>query len=381
MKRQLRVCYFGTYRADYARNPIMIERLRRRGMEVVECHSQLWTGTEDRVDKASGGWKRPRFLWRVVSAYARLIVRYLRVGEYDVMILGYPGQFDVYLARMLTWLRRKPLVLDVLMSLYLIATERGLQGSSPFTVRMIRWFETIAYRLPDRLIMDTPAYVAYMEETYGLAAERFCLVPLGADDRVYYPSAEGRERAGDTKVVFYGSFIPLHGVQYIVEAADILRDEPGIEFELVGRGPEKAAIEAAVAQRGLTNVRFVEWIPKEELTAYVASADICLGVFGTTQQSMCTIQNKIYECLAMRKPLVTGDAPLMRSAFVHGEHLYLCERASGRAIADAIVALRNDEQLRQHLAERGYALFQAAYTIDRTSELLEACLYRLCAVA
>ena len=37
----MRVCYFGTYRAEYSRNQIMIEGLRRNGVEVIECHETL----------------------------------------------------------------------------------------------------------------------------------------------------------------------------------------------------------------------------------------------------------------------------------------------------------------------------------------------------
>ena len=69
----LRVCYFGTYRANYARNEIMITGLRDAGVEVIECHAQLWRGIADRVEQASGGWRNPHFFWRVVSAYWQLL--------------------------------------------------------------------------------------------------------------------------------------------------------------------------------------------------------------------------------------------------------------------------------------------------------------------
>lgn len=355
----------------------MKERLRRQGMEVIECHAQLWTGVEDRVNKASGGWRRLSFFRRVARAYRDLLVEYKGIGDYDVMILGYPGQFDAYLGRVLAWLRRKPLVLDVLMSLHLIATERGLHTTSRFTSRLIYWAEAVAYQLPDLLIMDTPAYVDYLSETYGIAPERFRLVPLGADDRLYHPLPRPPRTDKNIKVTFYGTFIPLHGIEHIVRAAHILRYETDIQFELIGRGAEKPAIRDLVKELGLDNVHFVEWVPKEELVAHIASADICLGVFGTTRQSLCTIQNKIYECLAMRRPLITGDAPLMRTVFKHCEHLYLCERANPKALADAILTLRDDVELGQRLAESGYEFFQANYTIDRTSMQLAGYMYEL----
>ena len=81
--RSLRVCYFGTYRAAYSRNRIMIEGLRRSGLEVVECHERLWHGIQDRVQAASGGWLRPGFFSRLVRTYARLLRRYGQVGPYD----------------------------------------------------------------------------------------------------------------------------------------------------------------------------------------------------------------------------------------------------------------------------------------------------------
>ncbi|MBN1138750.1 MAG: hypothetical protein JXM73_19355, partial [Anaerolineae bacterium] len=122
----MRVCYFGTYRAGYSRNQIVQEGLRRNGVDLVTCHVPLWSGIEDRVQAASGGWARPGFLLRLAATYRRLLAAYRQVGDYDVMVLGYPGQMDTLLARLLTRRRRRPLVLDIFMSIYLIAEERGL---------------------------------------------------------------------------------------------------------------------------------------------------------------------------------------------------------------------------------------------------------------
>ena len=137
----MKVCYFGTYRTAYSRNQIMIEGLRRAGVEVIECQVPLWTGIEDRVQAALGGWTRPRFLRRVLSTYRRLLAAIRPVGDFDLLMLGYPGQFDAYLARLLAWLRRKPLVLDVFMSPWLIASERGLVQRAPLTGRFLHMLE------------------------------------------------------------------------------------------------------------------------------------------------------------------------------------------------------------------------------------------------
>lgn len=363
--RQLRVCYFGTYRASYSRNQIMIEGLRQNGVDVVECHEPLWLGIDDRVQAASGGWLNPRFIARAVRAYWRLVKAYHKIDDYDVMVLGYPGQIDVYLARLLTRLRRKPLVLDVFMSLYLIAWERGLTARHRFTGRLIFLLEKGALLLPELLIQDTSEYVNWLRRTFGIDSAHFELVPTGADDRLFHPIAHEKSRDGLFRVLYYGTFIPNHGVRHIVDAARLLSDEVDILFELIGQGPQKEEVMNLVQDYGLTNVSTTAWLEKEELIRRIMAADVCLGAFGTTPQSQMTIQNKIYEGLAMAKPVITGDSESVRQSLVHGTHVYLCERADPQSLAEAICILKRDPELRQQLAVGGYKLFNAQFSLQR----------------
>ncbi len=373
----MRVCYFGTYRAGYSRNRIMIEGLRRNGIEVIECHEPLWRGIEDRVEAATGGWARPSFAGRLLRVYARLLRKHREVGEYDVMVLGYPGQLDVPLARLLTRLRRRPLVLDVFMSIYLIAQERGLTKRSRITARLIYSLESLACRLADLLILDTEEYVAWFQKVYRIAPARFRLVPTGADDRVFRPVEPSRRDDGLFRVLYYGTFIPNHGVKYIVEAARLLQDDPGIHFELVGEGPDKEPARVLAETYGLANVTFTGWMEKENLLCKVAEADVCLGAFGTTPQSLMTVQNKIYEGLAAAKPVITGDGPAVRRALRHREHVYLCERANPRSLAEAIRALRADPELCRRLSENGHRIYRRQFDLNHIGDRFAAHLREL----
>ncbi len=374
-RRPLRVCYFGTYRAEYSRNRILIAGLRQAGVEVIECHQPLWRGIEDRVQTVRGGWRSPAFWGRVLAAYLRLVWRFFRLADFDVMLVGYPGQMDVFLARLLCGLRRKPLVWDVFMSIYLIAMERGLAERSPLAVSLLRRVEKWACAVPDLLIIDTAAYAAWFQATHGVPLGRFRLVPTGADDQVYRP--QEADEAGSSpadrpcQVVYHGTFIPNHGVATIVEAARLLAGQENLRFLLIGEGPEKETAERLAREYRLSNLAFLGWLEPESLAASLAQADICLGAFGTTPQSLMTVQNKIYEALAMRKPVITGDSPAVRQAFRHGEHLYLCERENAASLAEAILFLYNQPALRQALARQGYACFLQAYTPLRLGETLK----------
>ncbi len=381
-KKRLRVCYFGTYRATYSRNEIMIEGLRRNGIDVIECHAQLWHSFEDRVHIASGAWMHPKFWWRVLRTYGRLLYRYWRLaGKYDVLIVGYPGQADVFLARILSKMHGKPLAWDIFMSIYLIAMERKLDERSKGTVTLIRWLEKTACSMADMLILDTSDYVAWFEATHQVAPERFRLVPTGADERIFTPmNAKNTPLPREQtvfRVVYYGTFIPNHGVEYIIEAARLLAHNTDIHFELIGGGPEKEKAEQLAQRYALSNVTFTTWLSKDALVARVAQADVCLGAFGTTPQSMMTVQNKIYEALAMQKPIITGDSSAVREVLEHGTYIYLCERANPQSLADAILRLYGDVRLCKHMAEDGYRKFLDTFDITHIGQHFAQHLYHL----
>jgi glycosyltransferase involved in cell wall biosynthesis len=373
--RPLRVCYFGTYRAEYSRNRIMIDGLRQAGVEVIECQEQLWKSIEDRVETASGGWLRPGFMLRVLRAYVRLIQRHRHSGDYDVMVAGYPGQMDVFLARYLSRRRGKPLVWDIFMSIYLIALERGLDQRSRRTVNLIQQIEKRALALPDLLIQDTEDYVAWFERTYGISTDRFRLVPTGADERVYRPIPTTNRGDGDLLVIYYGSFIPNHGVETILEAAQLLSHEEKIRFEFIGDGPERGKVQTRAEQLGLAKVSFHPWMEQNALAARTAQADILLGAFGNTPQSIMTVQNKIYEGLAMGKAVITGDSPAIRKTMRDREHILLCERGNARALAEAILILRDSPDLREELGQRGLCLFKEKYSLEQIGRLAAAHLW------
>jgi glycosyltransferase involved in cell wall biosynthesis len=352
----------------------MIEGLRRTGIEVIECHESLWRGVEDRIQVASGGWMYPGFWWRIVKTYIRLLWKYRCVKDYDILIIGYPGQYDVFMARALSWLHRKPLVWDVLNSMYLITLERGLAQRHPLSAELIRILEGFGCLLPDRLILDTTEFVEWFQNTYRIKPGRFRLVPIGADDQAFrnvyqeiaVPSAS---KDGIFRVLYYGSYIPNHGVDIVVEAAKLLQTETSIHFELIGDGPEKEKAVMLAKRYDLKNLTFVDWLDKTELVQRIASCDICLGTFGDTLQASLTNNNKIYEGFVMCKPVISGISPAIPKVLNHGEHLYLCERGNPSALSNAIRILKEDPVLCQRLGQNGHDIFTREFDVNHIGQI------------
>jgi glycosyltransferase involved in cell wall biosynthesis len=138
------------------------------------------------------------------------------------------------------------------------------------------------------------------------------------------------------RVLFYGQFIPLHGIETIVRAAALLRHEP-IDWHLIGRGQEAAHIRAMLDADPLPGVRWTEWTPYGELITQLQSADLCLGIFGTSDKAASVIPNKVFQIVAAGRPLMTRDSPAIREllAPLHG-CVYLVQAGDPQALAEAI---------------------------------------------
>src|SRR3954462_13192310 len=87
----MRVLYFGTYERGYARNAQVISCLRRAGVEVDERHVPVWEGREHK-------WRAGALAaLRLAAAELRLLAR--PRGEFDALVVGYPGHLDLPAAR------------------------------------------------------------------------------------------------------------------------------------------------------------------------------------------------------------------------------------------------------------------------------------------
>lgn len=362
-EQPLRVCYFGTFRAGYTRNQIVLKGLQSQpDVTVHVCHAPLWHGIEDRVAQASGGWRNPVFWRRVAGAWRQLIREHRRAPDYDVMLIGYPGQFDSYLGRRLAHSRGRPVALDILMSLHLVAEERGLTDAHPLTARLIFQLERGGLRRPDLLIAENPEYGGYIAEKYRLPLERFRFVPHGADETVFHPRPL-RPPEDQFRISYHGGYLPSHGMDAIIGAADLLRDEPDVQFHFYGSGPEKERIVGRAEALSLPNVTFHGYIEQDVLLDSLAQAHVCLGVFGTTRQANFTVQNKVWEGLAMGRPVISGDSPTIRAALADRQEIYLIARDDPAALATGLRELRADPVLREAIAAAGHARYLAGNSI------------------
>ncbi len=353
--RRLTVCLFGIFNPGYSRSRMVRLGLERAGWRVIVA--------QDRTP----GWRKYRELIRKHRA-----VR----GQYDVLLVCFPGQTAMVLARFLT---RKPILFDAFTSLY---------DSDVYDRAVVRpygpgalWrflLDFISMHLADFVLVDTEAQHEYYQQVFRLRAERIGVLPVGSVETIMRPAAaptalqaSGRGAARERAFVvhFHGHYIPLQGVGVVLGAARELIHE-GVQFAIIGRGQQYDEIRQLAERWQLTNVRFVESVPYEQLPERMAEADVCLGIFGATAKGARVVPNKAFEAIACAKPLITQDSPASREVFTDGVNALLVPASDPAALAAAILRLRDDPALRARIARAGHELFLREFTVARIGERL-----------
>ncbi|MFO7698417.1 MAG: hypothetical protein R6X16_14860 [Anaerolineae bacterium] len=134
------------------------------------------------MHNAGKGWLNSKLAFRTVWAYARLLVKYFVAGRHDILMVGYAGHTDVFPARLLSWLSRRPLVFDAFLSFHeTVVDDRRLVAADSLLARVLFRIEKMGCSMADLDLLDTEANVAYFADKYDLPREHFLRVWVGAD--------------------------------------------------------------------------------------------------------------------------------------------------------------------------------------------------------
>jgi glycosyltransferase involved in cell wall biosynthesis len=253
-------------------------------------------------------------------------------------------------------------VIDAFTSLYDSAVyDRGIARPGSLSARRYWWIDWLAVRLADVVLVDTDQHRDYFISEFGAPEARLRGIPVGASCE-WFDTPTAQSSDDGMLISFYGTYIPLHGIDTILHAADLLSHQPHLRFEIIGRGQTYKAMQQLAATLNLLQVTFVDSVPAADLPGLVARADICLGIFGTTEKTTRVVPNKVYQTLALGKPVITADTPAVRELFTPDEHLTVVPAGDASALASAIEGLAADFERRAALSKAGRTYAAAEFS-------------------
>ena len=356
-RKKYRVVFWGTYDTGKPRTRIMLRGLKDNGIQVLECHADVWGGIEDKSQVFT--WPdRLRLLVKWLSSYPKLILNYMKLPRHDIVIIGYIGQLDVLILWPFAKLRGVPIVWDAFLSLYnTMVEDRKLIGlKHPLASLLFAW-EWLTCRAADLVVLDTAAHGQYFVDSFGLPPGKVGQVFVGAETDVFRPKITKQAKSAKNGVplpftaLFYGQFIPLHGITTIVRAVKLVEKEE-IRWILIGKGQESEKISNLVNELRLSNLEWIEWVPYEDLLTWIHSADVCLGIFGDTDKAKRVIPNKVFQILASGRPLITGDTPAVRELLRPSDVISLVPVGDAAVLATAVRDMAAKKETLSRLRER-----------------------------
>jgi colanic acid biosynthesis glycosyl transferase WcaI len=278
--------------------------------------------------------------------------------RYDAALVTNPALETFLPFLVLCWLRRKPCVYAVWDVYPEVGVRMGLFKNQA-VIRLVGWLEDFCLRRAGRIQVLSDGFLPVLA-SHGLAPERMAVIPHWLDTALIRPlprlNAFSNENDLDEYfVVLYAGNIGLsQGLETVLDAARILKDQQDVLFLFVGEGAGKSQLESQTVE--LNNVRFLPFQPRERLPEALACADVSLTVLKQGIGST-SLPSKLFSILASGRPVLASvDKDSDACRLVCSSQAGLCvEPEDPKELADAIRSLRDDSSRRAQMGVNGRA--------------------------
>lgn len=276
-----------------------------------------------------------------------------RCGDYDIIHIHHPDPMAC-LALLLSGYKGKVVLhwhSDILKQRIWLKLYRPLQ----------EWL----IRRADVIVGTTPVYVAQSPCLCGVQA-KVCSLPIGVDPMLPRPEAVERVRSRypGRKIVFsLGRLVPYKGYRYLIEAARYLEEDYVVLIG--GNGPLEADLRERIKRWNVEDrVKLLGRIADEELPAYYGACTLfCLSSVQKTE-AFAIVQ---IEAMSCGKPVVAANIPQSGVPWVnaHGVSGLNVEPKNAQALAEAIRAIADDEEVYKEYAARAAERYRTLFTKEK----------------
>ena len=332
-------------------------------------------------------------VWTMIAAnegFARRILNYVSylvsvlillpwLPRADVIVSTSPQFFCGLAGLFARWVKRAPWVLEIrdLWPESIVAV--GAMRKGP-VIRFLEWLEGFAYRQADAIVSVTRSFVPHIAARCD-APGKIAVIINGADLSAYVRSDDGEavRESLNLQDKFVGAYVGTHGMAHglstILDAAELLKDDPRFVFLMVGDGAERARLQAEREARGLANVLILGQRPKAEMPGFWSATDASLILLKKSDTFKIVLPSKMAEAMAMQCPIILGVEGEARALLEDARAGIAIEPENARQLADSMRELADDRALAASYGRAGREFagvhFDRAKVAARYLDLLE----------
>lgn len=271
---------------------------------------------------------------------AYVIINILKASNknYDIIFIGFAPQLIIPL---FGWkFKGKLVIIDFFISLYdTFVFDRKIFSAKSLPGVALKWIDKKTLEAADHVIADTNEHGKYFSEEFGISKQRLETIYLEADNSIFNPKnvQPKKKNNGLFSVLYFGSILPLQGIDIILNAVNLLKDSKGICFTIIGPLGEK--YDKVVSDK----VTYYNWVSQEKLALLIAESDLCLaGHFNKDiPKANRTIPGKAYIYEMMEKPMILGDNAANRELFSEDEKHFFVNMGDAKALSNKILSIKN----------------------------------------
>lgn len=292
-----------------------------------------------------------------------------RLPKHDYILVESPPLFLGKTAYLISRLRGSKMIFNVSDLWPESAEKLGIVTNKTF-LSVATWLEEFLYK-KSHLITGQTQGICKDIQTRFPKKDIFWL-PNGVDMKYYVASDKDmtwRNSLGfsqDDMLLLYAGIIGhAQGLEVILHAAKILKTEKNIKFLILGSGPEREKLIQLKEELHLSNVTFLDAVGKKEMPTIVRSVDAAVIPLKKLDLFLGAIPSKIFENLAMRKPILLGVLGEAKELFIdEGKAGLAFEPENAEDLALKVRQLISDPEACTRFGNNGYEYVKENFTRD-----------------
>lgn len=163
------------------------------------------------------------------------------------------------------------------------------------------------------------------------------------------------------KVVYFGAMNIANGMHYIIDAAEILKDEQNIEFIFLGGGATEAELQERCKKENIKNALFLGNFPMEELSEIVNLCDVSLITFQNIPILATNSPNKLFDSLSAGKAIIVNSPGWTKDLVEENKCGFFVDPENPQDLADKILHLKMNPQTCLAMGENARTLAETTY--------------------
>lgn len=308
--------------------------------EITPNFSFVWINLPEYAEAHS----KQRVLNWFKFAWALMGLKKSSLQKPDVVLYSSPSPIGSLAAQYLAKSFKVPFIFEVRDIWPLTLIELGGHSVKHPFIRLMQWIEDRSYQKAKFVFSNLFNAIEHMQNR-GLDKAKFHWVPNGvslAEVSAKEPLSVDifKQLPQDKFIVGYtGTIGVANAIDDLIEAAQLVSHHPDIHFVLVGSGKEKQEMQNKAQKLKLTNISFINPIPKKQIQSMLEHFDVCyIGWQKNPLYRFGIAPNKLPEYLYAGKPIIhafsgKGDVVQQANAGI------TVEAEDPQAIADAVIQL------------------------------------------